>query len=177
MLLGCCRYKCILEHDEATTRTRVSLDAKAEFENPAGFIQGGILTAMLDDTMGPAIWFATGDCVPSHNQHERVSPRRCAAWFDIRVKRASYNGRTIAFLEAQLAGEDKKLVACATAKRRARHRETLIVQMTTNALSASGARRWRNLSFWLQFGFSALDRRKLLSNPSCAKSPSARSQA
>jgi uncharacterized protein (TIGR00369 family) len=32
----------------------VGFDGKAEFCTPAGFIQGGILSAMLDDTMGPA---------------------------------------------------------------------------------------------------------------------------
>jgi acyl-coenzyme A thioesterase PaaI-like protein len=29
---------------------RIGFDGKAEFCNPAGFIQGGILSAMLDDT-------------------------------------------------------------------------------------------------------------------------------
>ena len=33
---------------------KVGFDGKTEFCNPAGFIQGGILSAMLDDTMGPA---------------------------------------------------------------------------------------------------------------------------
>jgi len=30
---------------------RIGFDGKPEFCNPAGFIQGGILTAMLDDSM------------------------------------------------------------------------------------------------------------------------------
>ena len=33
---------------------QVGFDGRPEFCNPAGFIQGGILSAMLDDTMGPA---------------------------------------------------------------------------------------------------------------------------
>jgi uncharacterized protein (TIGR00369 family) len=33
----------------------VELQAKPEFINPAGNIQGGFLAAMLDDTMGPAL--------------------------------------------------------------------------------------------------------------------------
>src|ERR1700741_1508964 len=33
---------------------KVGFDGKAEFCNPAGFVQGGILSAMLDDSMGPA---------------------------------------------------------------------------------------------------------------------------
>jgi uncharacterized protein (TIGR00369 family) len=37
----------------------VGFDGRAEFCNPAGFIQGGILTAMLDDTMGPAAFMTS----------------------------------------------------------------------------------------------------------------------
>ena len=33
--------------------------ASADFCNPAGFVQGGILSAMLDDTMGPAVFVMT----------------------------------------------------------------------------------------------------------------------
>jgi uncharacterized protein (TIGR00369 family) len=33
---------------------KVGFDGRTEFCNPAGYIQGGILSAMLDDTMGPA---------------------------------------------------------------------------------------------------------------------------
>ena len=38
---------------------RIGFDGKQEFCNPAGFIQGGILSAMLDDTMGPAVFVMT----------------------------------------------------------------------------------------------------------------------
>src|SRR5881227_3295882 len=38
---------------------RIGFDGKADFCNPAGFIQGGILSAMLDDTMGPAVLVMT----------------------------------------------------------------------------------------------------------------------
>ena len=34
---------------------RIGFEGKREFCNPAGFVQGGILSAMLDDTMGPAV--------------------------------------------------------------------------------------------------------------------------
>ena len=39
---------------------KVGFDGKAEFCTPAGFIQGGLLSAMLDDSMGPAV-FVTSD--------------------------------------------------------------------------------------------------------------------
>ena len=38
---------------------RIGFDGKPEFCNPAGFVQGGILSAMLDDTMGPAVFVMT----------------------------------------------------------------------------------------------------------------------
>src|SRR3981189_518781 len=38
---------------------RIGFDGKPAFCNPAGFIQGGILSAMLDDTMGPAVFVMT----------------------------------------------------------------------------------------------------------------------
>src|SRR6204780_5144481 len=38
---------------------RIGFDGKHEFCNPAGYIQGGILSAMLDDTMGPAVFIMT----------------------------------------------------------------------------------------------------------------------
>jgi uncharacterized protein (TIGR00369 family) len=38
---------------------KVGFDGRAEFCNPAGYVQGGILSAMLDDTMGPAALIMT----------------------------------------------------------------------------------------------------------------------
>jgi uncharacterized protein (TIGR00369 family) len=38
---------------------RIGFDGKREFCNPAGFVQGGLLSAMLDDTMGPAVFVMT----------------------------------------------------------------------------------------------------------------------
>jgi uncharacterized protein (TIGR00369 family) len=37
----------------------VGFDGRPEFCNPAGFIQGGILSAMLDDSMGPAAFITS----------------------------------------------------------------------------------------------------------------------
>ena len=38
---------------------RIGFEGKREFCNPAGFVQGGILSAMLDETMGPAVFAMT----------------------------------------------------------------------------------------------------------------------
>jgi acyl-coenzyme A thioesterase PaaI-like protein len=41
--------------DPEAGTVRVGFDARPEFANPIGVIQGGFLAAMLDDTMGPAL--------------------------------------------------------------------------------------------------------------------------
>ena len=46
--------------DQQTGTIEVQFDATTEFTNPAGFIQGGFLAAMLDDTLGPAAFAMTG---------------------------------------------------------------------------------------------------------------------
>ena len=35
---------------------RIGFDGRKDFCNPAGFVQGGILSVMLDDTMGPVVF-------------------------------------------------------------------------------------------------------------------------
>lgn len=42
----------IVALDMSAWTTRVRFDGKPEFRNPAGYIQGGFLSAMLDDTIG-----------------------------------------------------------------------------------------------------------------------------
>ena len=42
----------ILALDMTAWTTRVRFEGKEEFRNPAGYIQGGFLAAMLDDTIG-----------------------------------------------------------------------------------------------------------------------------
>ena len=44
----------LLSIDPERGEIRVGFEAKPDFLNPAGTVQGGILSAMLDDTMGPA---------------------------------------------------------------------------------------------------------------------------
>ena len=51
MLLG---FK-LLEADPGAQTIRIEFQARSEFTNPIGDIQGGFLAAMLDDTLGPAL--------------------------------------------------------------------------------------------------------------------------
>jgi uncharacterized protein (TIGR00369 family) len=94
----------------------VEFDAKPEFTNPAGFIQGGFLAAMLDDTLGPAAFAMTDGkrmttTIDLHLHYVRpVLPGRVTT----RAKVVNL-GATIAFLAGELFGPDGRLSAMATA--------------------------------------------------------------
>lgn len=98
---------------------RVGFEGKPDFLNPAGFIQGGILTAMLDDTMGPAVWLASGaqyftvtiDLGVSFLKPARPGPLVAEAT-------VLQMGGTIAFLEGKLLNEAGELLARANASAR-----------------------------------------------------------
>ena len=94
----------------------VGFDGKAEFRNPAGHIQGGILAAMMDDAMGPClVVHLNGRAFPStidlHTHYlrpVRVGPVSVKA-------RVTKTGKSVAFLEAELFDGAGKLSAKSTA--------------------------------------------------------------
>ncbi|MNE23648.1 hypothetical protein D3C80_1169120 [compost metagenome] len=45
-----------ISHEQAKREVRVQFDASESLTNPLGKIQGGMLTAMLDDCLGPAVY-------------------------------------------------------------------------------------------------------------------------
>ena len=99
-----------------TGSIEVQFDAIPEFANPSGFIQGGILAAMLDETLGPAAFaMARGvrmaTTIDLHIHYLRpVSPGRVTT-----RARVIKLGATIAFLEGELFDAKGKLTARATA--------------------------------------------------------------
>lgn len=106
----------ILEADPADGRVKIAFLAKPEFCNAAGNVQGGFLTAMLDDCMGPAILVATNaEAFPStidlHVQF--LSPAKPGKI--IGQGRIVRLGRTIGFVEAELADVSGNLLARASA--------------------------------------------------------------
>jgi len=109
----------LLEHDPDQGWVKLAFEAKREFLNPAGFVQGGILTAMLDDTMGPALLLMTGGRLYTTTIEMSVSflgpakPGRL-----ISEGRVVQLGKTIAFLEAQIGDCDGNRIARATASAR-----------------------------------------------------------
>ena len=49
-----------ISHDQAKREVWVQFDASESLTNPLGKIQGGMLTAMLDDCLGPAVYATLG---------------------------------------------------------------------------------------------------------------------
>lgn len=93
----------------------VGFEARPEFRNPAGTVQGGFLAAMLDDTAGQALaaTLAAGEYAPTANLNvafvraARVGPL-------VGRGRVVRRGTGICFLSAELL-QGGELVATATA--------------------------------------------------------------
>jgi len=98
---------------------RIGFEGKQEFCNPAGFIQGGILSAMLDDTMGPAVFVMTDGKRYTATITMTVNFLAPARPGPI-VGEATVTqlGKTIAFVEGQLIADGGTLLATATASAR-----------------------------------------------------------
>jgi uncharacterized protein (TIGR00369 family) len=98
---------------------RIGFDGKQEFCNPAGFVQGGILTAMLDDTMGPAVFVMTegklytATITMTVNFLAPAKPGPIVGEADV-----TQLGKTIAFVAGRLMTEDGTVLATATASAR-----------------------------------------------------------
>jgi uncharacterized protein (TIGR00369 family) len=97
----------------------VAFVATEAFTNPMGNVQGGFLTAMLDDTLGPAL-VATLDAdqfaVTLELKVSFLRPTRPGRL--IGRGRVVHRGGTIAFLEGSLADAEGAVVATATATAR-----------------------------------------------------------
>ncbi|MBK8197117.1 MAG: PaaI family thioesterase [Acidobacteria bacterium] len=106
----------ILALDSKAMTTRVRFDGRQEFTNPAGFIQGGYLVAMMDDAIGMLTTVKAGksklpSTVDLHTHFLR--PVRVGA---IEVAARLRNvGRSMVFAEAELFDARGKEAARATA--------------------------------------------------------------
>ena len=111
---------------------RIGFDGKQDFCNPAGFVQGGILSAMLDDTMGPAVFVMTGGKLYTATITMTVNFLSPAKPGPITGEaKVTQLGRTVAFVEGRLTAEDGTLLATATTSAR------LVETAKANAPSAS----------------------------------------
>ncbi|MEX2247311.1 MAG: PaaI family thioesterase [Dehalococcoidia bacterium] len=100
--------------------SEIEFDAREDFYNPAGNIQGGILAAMLDDTMGPAavaliddpdVFLSTIEMKVSF-----IKPARAGKLTG--HGRVVHRGRSIVFMEGRLVDAEGELIATATASAR-----------------------------------------------------------
>ncbi len=94
----------------------VAFAASEAFLNPAGFVQGGFLAAMLDDTLGPALvaGLSPGDFAPTTDLHVQfLRPARPGRLLG--RGRVVRRGRDVAFLAGELVDGDGVVVAVATA--------------------------------------------------------------
>jgi uncharacterized protein (TIGR00369 family) len=98
---------------------RIGFDGRPEFCNPAGFVQGGILTAMLDDTMGPAVFVMTegklytATITMTVNFLAPAKPGPIVGEADV-----TQLGKTIAFVAGRLMTVNGTVLATATASAR-----------------------------------------------------------
>jgi uncharacterized protein (TIGR00369 family) len=94
---------------------KVGFDGKAEFCNPAGFVQGGLLSAMLDDTMGPAAFIMTEGELYTTTISLTVNFLAPAKPGPITAEaKVTQLGKTIAFVEGRLMAADGTLLATAS---------------------------------------------------------------
>jgi uncharacterized protein (TIGR00369 family) len=95
---------------------RVRYEAREEFYNPQGVVQGGFLTAMLDDTMGPAAFTLLDEGQFAPTLEMKVSflrPARAGALFA--EGNVVHQSRRFMHVEGRLMTEDGQLIATATA--------------------------------------------------------------
>lgn len=102
--------------DEQGKALEVSFDIEPRFTNPAGHVQGGIITAMLDAVMGPCNGMVLGDnqFAPTLNINVSFVNAALPGKFKGTAK-VTRQGLSICFLEGQLFDAKNKLVATATA--------------------------------------------------------------
>jgi uncharacterized protein (TIGR00369 family) len=98
---------------------RIGFEGRAEFCNPAGFIQGGMLSAMLDDTMGPAVFVKTDGRLYTATITMTVNflvPAKPGPI--IGEAHVTQLGKTVAFVGGRLMAEDGAVLATASTSAR-----------------------------------------------------------
>lgn len=106
----------ILEADPDNGNVKIAFAARSEFCNAAGTVQGGFLSAMLDDCMGPAVLIAThAQCFPStiNLNVQFLSPAKPGQLFG--KARVVQLGKTVGFVEGELLDPNGTIIAKATA--------------------------------------------------------------
>src|SRR5262245_47700304 len=109
----------LLDVDENVGTIRVQFEGKPDFVNPMGVIQGGFLSAMLDETLGPALVATLDKDSFAPTIELKVNFIRPAAVGTlIGEGRVVARGGSIAFLAGELTSANGELIATATATAR-----------------------------------------------------------
>jgi uncharacterized protein (TIGR00369 family) len=109
----------LLTLDPVKGAIRVEFAAVPDFINPIGTIQGGIITAMLDDAMGPVATAFLGGHHMAPTVELKTSFMRPATVGPLFVEaKVVHCGRDILFLEGAMTDKKHKLIATATATAR-----------------------------------------------------------
>ncbi len=97
----------------------VGFDGRKEFLNPAGFIQGGILGAMLDEAMGMAVLSHTRGAFFTVTISSNISYMAPAKLGPLNAEsRVVKLGKSVGFIEAKLMTPELELIAQATSSAR-----------------------------------------------------------
>ena len=102
--------------DQAKMVSRFAFEARPEFANPSGAIQGGFVAAMLDEAMGTAAIIASNVTMNAPTLEMKISFLRplFAGPATAEAKILKW-GKSTCFIEAELFDPDGKLVAKASA--------------------------------------------------------------
>jgi uncharacterized protein (TIGR00369 family) len=109
----------LVEADTDARTIEVAFTAGRDFTNPMGNIQGGMLAAMLDDTLGPALAATLANGQFAVTLELKVNFLRPASEGRLVGRgRVVHRGNSVAFLEGSLDDADGATVATATATAR-----------------------------------------------------------
>jgi len=109
-----------LSLDRARQEIEIGFLADDRFLNPAGNVQGGFIAAMLDDTLGPALFASTDGRIfaPTISLTTNFVSAARPGRFTGRGRVVAL-GKTIAHLAGELYDGEGRLIATATATARA----------------------------------------------------------
>lgn len=109
----------VLDARPADGWIRIGFEGRPEFRNPAGYIQGGFLTAMLDDTLGPAVFVMSGGQLYTATIDLTVSflnPAKPGPL--VGEAQVAQLGKTVAFVDGRLMDPGGRLIAKASCSSR-----------------------------------------------------------
>ncbi|MEL6569701.1 MAG: PaaI family thioesterase [Pseudomonadota bacterium] len=106
----------LVEVEQTARRIRMEFDVSPSFANPTGAVQGGFISAMLDEAMSTCVIIDSNVTMTAPtlemktSYFSRLMPGK--AFVDARIIK---RGRSAAFMEADCLDPEGKLVARATA--------------------------------------------------------------